>query len=35
VTFADIGDIVEAIWLTCSQGLISYLALLSFDFERT
>lgn len=31
----NFGDPVKALWFTCSQNLLIYLAFQTFDFERT
>jgi hypothetical protein len=35
MTLADFGDPIEALWFTCSQNFLNYLAFQPFDFERT
>jgi hypothetical protein len=35
VTLPDFGDHVSALWFTCSQCVLNYLALQPFDVECT
>jgi hypothetical protein len=35
VILADFGYPVQALWHYCSQTLLNYLALISFDFDHT
>jgi hypothetical protein len=35
VILVDFGYTVQALWHYCSQTLLNYLALISFDFDHT